>query len=216
MALVLRCPLFRVSDLRSSTVLTFLSTETSPVLVLELLETGALDDHLQTVKGERSVKQLIRYILDVLAAMVYLSQRSFVHRDIAARNVLVSRTEQCKLSDFGLSRELDTPESTYVSTGGRVALKWAAPEAFGDHRFTSASDVWSFGVLMWEVLSFGEAPFDNLSVQRTVMYLAQGNRLDKPEICPPILYQFMRRCWLDKEDLRPTFSELHQLVISLQ
>ena len=94
----------------------------------------------------------------------------------------MSRSEQCKLSDFGLSRELEEPDGMYLSQGGRVALKWAAPESLNHQRFTTASDVWSCGVLMWEVLSFGKEPYEALNMMATLSFTSQGGRLSKPEV----------------------------------
>jgi serine/threonine protein kinase len=153
-----------------------------PYLVLELMENGALDLFLIQFRNQRPLHVLIRYIGDVVAGMVYLSNRKFIHRDLAARNILVSWDEHCKISDFGLTRKMDS-QSMYVSQGGRVAIKWAAPEALTDQQYTNASDVWSFGIVMWEVMTFAETPYGDWTGEKTIIEVTTNSyRLSKPKV----------------------------------
>ncbi|MEQ2202512.1 hypothetical protein XENOCAPTIV_004636, partial [Xenoophorus captivus] len=107
---------------------------------------------------------LVGMLRGIAAGMKYLSEMSYVHRDLAARNILVNTVLECKVSDFGLSRVLeDDPEGTYTTSGGKIPIRWTAPEAIAYRKFTSASDVWSFGIVMWEVMAFGERPYWDMS-----------------------------------------------------
>uniref|UniRef100_A0A8C6SEP3 receptor protein-tyrosine kinase n=1 Tax=Neogobius melanostomus TaxID=47308 RepID=A0A8C6SEP3_9GOBI len=143
------------------------------------------------------------------AGMRYLAERNFVHRDLAARNVLVNSNLVCKVSDFGLSRlmrGLDHNIPTYTaSLGSKIPVRWTAPEAFQHRKFSSASDVWSFGVLMWEVMSYGERPYWDMSNQEAV---ADQFRLPAPHSCPAALHSLMLQCWQADRGDRPGFDVL--------
>merc|ERR1712100_700844 len=122
--------------------------------------------------------------------MRYLSERGYVHRDLAARNVLVSKLEVCKIADFGLSRKLGD-DDIYVSRGGMVAIKWTAPEGVMGASYSSASDVWSCGITMWEVFSVGLNPFSGQSNEDAFRYIRRGGRLTRPEKCPEDVFKVM-------------------------
>ena len=115
--------------------------------------------------------------------MQYLSEMQFVHRDLAARNILVDSDLVCKVADFGLSRTLENdPHATYTTQGGKIALRWTAPECIRYREFTSASDVWSFGIVMWEVMSYGEKPYWNMTNNEVMQSIANGMRLPAPTV----------------------------------
>uniref|UniRef100_G1NN07 Ephrin type-A receptor 1 n=1 Tax=Meleagris gallopavo TaxID=9103 RepID=G1NN07_MELGA len=153
--------------------------------------------------------QLVNMLQGIASGMTYLSEHNYVHRDLAARNILVTRSLQCKVSDFGLSRILENDaEGTYETKGGKIPIRWTAPEAIAHRIFTSASDVWSFGIVMWEVLSFGDKPYGNMTNQEVMRSLEDGYRLPPPVDCPSILYELMKSCWSHDRMRRPHFQEI--------
>uniref|UniRef100_A0A8C6TG09 receptor protein-tyrosine kinase n=1 Tax=Neogobius melanostomus TaxID=47308 RepID=A0A8C6TG09_9GOBI len=179
------------------------------MIITEYMENGALDRFLRDHDGEFPSFQLVGMLRGIAAGMKYLSDMSYVHRDLAARNILVNNTMECKVSDFGLSRVLeDDPEGTYTTSGGKIPIRWTAPEAIAYRKFTSASDVWSFGIVMWEVMAFGERPYWDMSNKR-------GFRLPAPMDCPSAVYQLMLQCWLQDRSKRPKFGDIVPLLDKL-
>ncbi|XP_016100805.1 ephrin type-A receptor 2-like, partial [Sinocyclocheilus grahami] len=155
------------------------------MIITEYMENGALDQYLRDHDGDFSSYQLVGMLNGIAAGMKYLSDMNYVHRDLAARNVLVNGNLECKVSDFGLSRVLeDYPEGTYTTTGGKIPIRWTAPEAIAYRKFTSASDVWSFGIVIWEVMSFGERPYWDMSNHEVMKSINEGFRLPAPMGCP--------------------------------
>ncbi|OWK53286.1 Ephrin type-A receptor 2 [Lonchura striata] len=146
------------------------------MIITEYMENGALDKFLREKEGEFGVIQLVGMLRGIAAGMKYLANMNYVHRDLAARNILVNSNLVCKVSDFGLSRVLeDDPEATYTTSGGKIPIRWTAPEAISYRKFTSASDVWSYGIVMWEVMKA----------------INEGFRLPAPLDCPSAIYQLM-------------------------
>uniref|UniRef100_A0A8D2IYJ0 Protein-tyrosine kinase 2-beta n=1 Tax=Varanus komodoensis TaxID=61221 RepID=A0A8D2IYJ0_VARKO len=183
-------------------------TEEEPTwIVMELYPYGELGHYLEQNKASLKVQTLVLYTLQIGKAMAYLEAISCVHRDIAVRNVLVASPECIKLGDFGLSRYIEDDEY-YKASVTRLPIKWMAPESINFRRFTSASDVWMFAVCMWEILSFGKQPFFWLENKDVIAVLEKGDRLPKPDACPPILYALMTRCWDYDPSDRPKFKEL--------
>uniref|UniRef100_A0A8C2AJB4 non-specific protein-tyrosine kinase n=1 Tax=Cyprinus carpio TaxID=7962 RepID=A0A8C2AJB4_CYPCA len=179
--------------------------EEDPVwIVMELCQHGELGKYL--TKNLPSVT-LVLFSLQICKALVYLQGMNMVHRDIAVRNVLVATPESVKLGDFGLSRYIED-EEYYKASVTRLPIKWMAPESINFRRFTTASDVWMFAVCVWEIMSRGKQPFHWLDNRDVINQLEQGNRLPKPEHCPPALYSLMTRCWSYDPRERPTFTEL--------
>ncbi|MEQ2197098.1 hypothetical protein XENOCAPTIV_022928, partial [Xenoophorus captivus] len=149
--------------------------------------------------------QLVGMLRGIASGMKYLAEMSYVHRDLAARNILINSNLVCKVSDFGLSRFLqeNSSDPTYTSSlGGKIPIRWTAPEAIAFRKFTSASDVWSYGIVMWEVMSFGERPYWDMSNQD------QDYRLPPPPDCPSHLHQLMLDCWQKDRSARPRFTDL--------
>uniref|UniRef100_A0A670HYK0 non-specific protein-tyrosine kinase n=1 Tax=Podarcis muralis TaxID=64176 RepID=A0A670HYK0_PODMU len=183
-------------------------TEEEPTwIVMELYPYGELGRYLEQNKASLKVQTLILYTLQLGKAMAYLEAINCVHRDIAVRNVLVASHECVKLGDFGLSRYIEDDEY-YKASVTRLPIKWMAPESINFRRFTSASDVWMFAVCMWEILSYGKQPFFWLENKDVIAVLEKGDRLPKPDACPPILYALMTRCWDYDPSDRPKFKEL--------
>ncbi|XP_075882599.1 ephrin type-A receptor 2 isoform X2 [Nelusetta ayraudi] len=186
------------------------------MIVTEYMENGALDRYLRDHDGEFSSFQLVGMLRGIAAGMKYLSDMSYVHRDLAARNILVNNTLECKVSDFGLSRVLeDDPEGTYTTSGGKIPIRWTAPEAIAYRKFTSASDVWSFGIVMWEVMAFGERPYWDMSNHEVMKAINEAFRLPAPMDCPSAVYQLMLQCWLQDRAKRPRFGDIVNLLDKL-
>ncbi|RLV93196.1 hypothetical protein DV515_00013550 [Chloebia gouldiae] len=134
------------------------------MIVTEYMENGSLDTFLRKHDGQFTIIQLVGMLRGIGAGMRYLSDLGYVHRDLAARNILVNSNLVCKVSDFGLSRILeDEPDAAYTTMGGKIPIRWTAPEAIAYRKFSSASDVWSYGIVMWEVLAYGERPYWNMT-----------------------------------------------------
>uniref|UniRef100_A0A672G5M7 receptor protein-tyrosine kinase n=1 Tax=Salarias fasciatus TaxID=181472 RepID=A0A672G5M7_SALFA len=187
-------------------------TKSRPVMIVtEFMENGALDSFLRQNDGQFTVIQLVGMMRGISAGMKYLSEMNYVHRDLAARNILVNSNLVCKVSDFGLSRYLqeDTSDPSYTSSlGGKIPVRWTAPEAIAYRKFTSASDVWSYGIVMWEVMSFGERPYWDMSNQDVINAIEQDYRLPPPMDCPSALHQLMLDCWQKDRNVRPRFTDI--------
>uniref|UniRef100_A0AAR2LZ56 Ephrin type-A receptor 7 n=1 Tax=Pygocentrus nattereri TaxID=42514 RepID=A0AAR2LZ56_PYGNA len=185
-------------------------TRGKPVMiVIEYMENGSLDAFLRKHDGQFTVIQLVGMLRGIAAGMRYLSDMGYVHRDLAARNILVNSNLVCKVSDFGLSRVIDDdPEAVYTTTGGKIPVRWTATEAIQYRKFTSASDVWSYGIVMWEVVSYGERPYWDMSNQDVIKAIEEGYRLPAPMDCPPGLHQLMLDCWQKDRADRPKFDQI--------
>ncbi|NWU54335.1 EPHA2 protein, partial [Dromas ardeola] len=170
----------------------------------------------QEKEGEFGVIQLVGMLRGIAAGMKYLANMNYVHRDLAARNILVNSNLVCKVSDFGLSRVLeDDPEATYTTSGGKIPIRWTAPEAISYRKFTSASDVWSYGIVMWEVMSYGERPYWELSNHEVMKAINEGFRLPAPLDCPSAIYQLMMQCWQQERSRRPKFADIVSILDKL-
>ncbi|XP_076011796.1 ephrin type-B receptor 4b-like isoform X2 [Genypterus blacodes] len=187
-------------------------TTSCPVMILtEFMENGALDSFLRMNDGQFTTIQLVGMLRGIAAGMKYLSDMSFVHRDLAARNILVNSNLVCKVSDFGLSRFLteNSSDPTYTSSlGGKIPIRWTAPEAIAYRKFTSASDAWSYGIVMWEVMSYGERPYWDMSNQDVINAIEQDYRLPPPPDCPASLHALMLDCWQKERANRPRFCDV--------
>ncbi|NWY68938.1 EPHB2 protein, partial [Erithacus rubecula] len=187
-------------------------TKSSPVMIItEFMENGSLDSFLRQNDGQFTVIQLVGMLRGIAAGMKYLADMNYVHRDLAARNILVNSNLVCKVSDFGLSRFLedDTSDPTYTSAlGGKIPIRWTAPEAIQYRKFTSASDVWSYGIVMWEVMSYGERPYWDMTNQDVINAIEQDYRLPPPMDCPNALHQLMLDCWQKDRNHRPKFGQI--------
>uniref|UniRef100_A0A8C0ERY5 non-specific protein-tyrosine kinase n=1 Tax=Bubo bubo TaxID=30461 RepID=A0A8C0ERY5_BUBBB len=182
--------------------------ENTPIcLVFEFMENGCLSDYLRSQRGSFSKETLLGMCQDVCEGMAYLEQNSVIHRDLAARNCLVGESHVVKVSDFGMSRIVLDDQYT-SSTGTKFPVKWSAPEVFSYSNYSTKSDVWSFGVLMWEVFSEGKIPYENRTNGEVVEEINAGFRLYKPKLASKAIYEVMSHCWRMRKDDRPSFSVL--------
>ncbi|XP_059094700.1 proto-oncogene tyrosine-protein kinase receptor Ret-like [Tigriopus californicus] len=159
--------------------------------------------------------EILSFAWQIAKGMNYLTQMKLVHRDLAARNVLVGEGRVCKVSDFGLTRDVYVDETYWKKSNGRIPVKWLAPESLKDHLYTTKSDVWSFGVLLWELVTLGSSPYPGVPPERILILLNEGFRMERPQSCSMELYDVMTRCWNDNPDERPSFEELIDWLESL-
>ncbi|XP_023618536.1 ephrin type-A receptor 10 [Myotis lucifugus] len=181
------------------------------MIVTEYLSHGALDGFLRRHEGQMVAGQLLGLLPGLASAMKYLSEMGYVHRGLAARRVLVSSGLICKISGFGRGPR-DRAEAVYTTMSGRSPALWAAPETLQFGHFSSASDVWSFGVVMWEVMAFGERPYWDMSSQDVIKAVEDGFRLPPPRNCPSPLHRLMLDCWQKDPGERPRFSQIHSIL----
>ncbi|CAI8021504.1 Ephrin type-A receptor 4a (Fragment) [Geodia barretti] len=187
----------------------------SMMIVLEMMHIGDLREYLHSLKPSDTSESLaahtpallMSFCRHIASGMAYLSGKGFVHRDLAARNILVSKDEVCKIADFGMSRALKDTDY-YVSRGGKIPVKWSAPEALHYKKYSTASDVWSFGVLLYEIWTLGIKPYSTITNKEVYDKIQSGYRLPPPPGCPRAVYQTMINCWSTEPESRPTFPEV--------
>eukprot|EP00730_Choanoeca_flexa_P017408 TRINITY_DN8384_c0_g2_i1.p1 TRINITY_DN8384_c0_g2~~TRINITY_DN8384_c0_g2_i1.p1 ORF type:complete len:1077 (+),score=245.27 TRINITY_DN8384_c0_g2_i1:456-3233(+) len=188
-----------------------------PWIVMDYCINGSLDSFLRQAAEKTRLKyslaSKIHLALDVANAMCYLSSRGLIHRDIAARNVFVDSAAECKLADFGLARN----DTYYAASDRPVPIKWTAPEALTKGRFTTASDVWAFGILLVEIVLNGQLPYPGMSNEAVrVAVCAGGYRHPQMPEIPAEIYALMERCWHDMPSQRPTFDEIREELVRLE
>ncbi|XP_065061006.1 ephrin type-B receptor 1-B-like isoform X3 [Rhopilema esculentum] len=181
------------------------------LIVMEFMSNGSLQSFLQKNDDKFTPLQLLGMARGVASGMTYLSEKSYIHRDLAARNILVNDDMVCKVADFGMSREL-SKDDTYSTTGGKIPVKWTAPEAVQLKKFTIASDVWSYGILLWEVMCYGERPYWNWGNNEVLERLASGFRLPPPMSCPKVVHDLMLSCWHKDRVKRPKFKDIRGTI----
>ncbi|XP_048877551.1 ephrin type-A receptor 8 isoform X5 [Brienomyrus brachyistius] len=185
-------------------------TRSKPLMIItEYMKNGSLDSFLRRHNGQFTIIQLIDFLHGIADGMTYLADLGYIHRDLAARNIQVSSNLMCKVSDFGLSQVLGAgPDAAYTTAVGEIPIRWTAPEAITYQKFSSASDVWSYGVVMWEVMSYGERPYWNLTNRDVIKSVEEGYRLPAPIGCPGALHTLMLDCWQKHCNERPKFCQI--------
>lgn len=194
-----------------------LPQEGLPLVVLPYMKHGDLRHFIRCEKRNPTVKDLIGFGLQVTKGMEYLAQKKFVHRDLAARNCMLDESYTVKVADFGMARDVFDKEyySVQDHRKAKLPVKWMAIESLQTQKFTTKSDVWSFGVLMWEMLTRGASPYPEVDPYDVTHYLMKGRRLPQPQYCPDPLYSIMLECWDPEPDRRPCFATLVSAVSSI-
>ncbi|XP_043972553.1 protein-tyrosine kinase 6b [Gambusia affinis] len=187
-------------------------TESSPYYIItELMEKGSL---LQFLRGDEGQNQdaasLIDMATQVTDGMSYLEEQKSIHRDLAARNVLVGEDYICKVADFGLARLVKEP--FYISEEKKIPYKWSAPEAISHGKFSIKSDVWSFGVLLYEIMTYGSVPYPGINNREVYNKVKSGYRMEAPNKCPSFVHSIMLKCWQEQPEDRPTFKDLKDML----
>lgn len=178
------------------------------MLITSLMPLGCLHSYVRNNKNRIGSKPLLNWCAQIARGMAYLEERRMVHRDLALRNVLLQNPGLIKITDFGLSKFLDSNEEFYKAESGKVPIKWLAPECIQHRIFTHKSDAWAFGVTIWELLTFGDRPYEHLEHKEVLDFLLTGDRLPQPQICTLDVYKIILQCWLPDPESRPKFKDL--------
>lgn len=187
-------------------------TQEEPIyIVTELMRHGSLLEYLKGEGKDLKLTELIDMGAQVAAGMAYLERMNYIHRDLAARNILVGEGNICKVADFGLARLIEDDEYN-AHQGAKFPIKWTAPEAALYQKFTIKSDVWSFGVLLVELVTHGRNPYPGMTNAEVLAQVERGYRMPQPMNTPDALYQIMLDCWKKNEWERPTFDYLQSIL----
>uniref|UniRef100_A0A672FHB6 Tyrosine-protein kinase n=1 Tax=Salarias fasciatus TaxID=181472 RepID=A0A672FHB6_SALFA len=187
-------------------------TQEPILIVTEYMENGSLVDYLKTTEGSSlPMNTLIDMSSQVADGMAFIEEKNYIHRDLRAANILVSHELICKIADFGLARLIEDNEYT-AREGAKFPIKWTAPEAINYGTFSIKSDVWSYGILLTEIVTYGRIPYPGMSNPEVIQNLEQGYRMPKPENCPDGLYNVMCMCWQENPEDRPTFEYLRSVM----
>ncbi|KAH8347949.1 hypothetical protein KR084_002500 [Drosophila pseudotakahashii] len=178
------------------------------MLITQLMPLGCLLDYVRNNRDKIGSKALLNWSTQIAKGMSYLEEKRLVHRDLAARNVLVQTPSLVKITDFGLAKLLSSDSNEYKAAGGKMPIKWLALECIRNRVFTSKSDVWAFGVTIWELLTFGQRPHENIPAKDIPDLIEVGLKLEQPEICSLDIYCTLLSCWHLDAAMRPTFKQL--------
>lgn len=181
-------------------------------IITEYMENGSLVDFLKTTEGSNlRINTLIDMAAQVADGMAFIEERNYIHRDLRAANILVNHELICKIADFGLARLIEDNEYT-AREGAKFPIKWTAPEAINYGTFSIKSDVWSFGVLLTEIVTYGRIPYPGMSNPEVIQSLERSYRMPRPDNCPEGLYNVMLWCWKENPEDRPTFDYLRSVL----
>ncbi|XP_048513218.1 insulin-like receptor [Athalia rosae] len=193
------------------------------LVVMELMVNGDLKTYLRShrpdvcenfSKQPPTLKRILQMAIEIADGMSYLAAKKFVHRDLAARNCMVAEDMTVKIGDFGMTRDIYETDYYRKGTKGLLPVRWMAPESLKDGVFTSFSDVWSYGVVLWEMVTLASQPYQGLSNDQVLRYVIDGGVMERPENCPDSLYTLMRRTWNHKPNQRPTFLDIATMLLS--
>lgn len=195
------------------------------LVIMELMANGDLKSYLRSHRPDAesydpaaprqppTLKRILQMAIEIADGMAYLAAKKFVHRDLAARNCMVSEDLTVKIGDFGMTRDIYETDYYRKGTKGLLPVRWMAPESLKDGVFTSSSDVWSYGVVLWEMATLASQPYQGLSNDQVLRYVIDGGVMERPENCPDKLYNLMKRCWQHKPSARPTFLDLCAMLL---
>lgn len=190
------------------------SEGTPPYVVMELMENGDLKSYLRkireidTVTTGLDISRIIRMAGEIADGMAYLESKKFIHRDLAARNCMVSKDLVCKIGDFGMARDIYETDYYKIGQKGLLPIRWMAPENLSDGVFTSDSDVWSFGVVLYEILTMGEIPYQGFSNDEVLNHVLRKGTVIIPRNCSELILKLMEKCFKWRPSERPTFMEI--------
>uniref|UniRef100_A0A671YVD5 Tyrosine-protein kinase receptor n=1 Tax=Sparus aurata TaxID=8175 RepID=A0A671YVD5_SPAAU len=192
------------------------------LVVMELMTHGDLKSYLRSLRPDSennptgrsppTLKEMIQMAAEIADGMAYLNAKKFVHRDLAARNCMVAEDYTVKIGDFGMTR--DIYETDYYRKGGKglLPVRWMAPESLKDGVFTANSDCWSFGVVLWEISTLAEQPYQGLSNEQVLKFVMDGGYLERPDNCPERMHSLMQMCWQYNPKMRPMFHEIIEML----
>ncbi|XP_049874642.1 insulin-like peptide receptor isoform X2 [Pectinophora gossypiella] len=191
------------------------------LVVMELMEHGDLKTYLRSHRPDAdsslpkkddnnppTLQNILQMAIEIADGMAYLSAKKFVHRDLAARNCMVAGDLTVKVGDFGMTRDIYETDYYRKGTKGLLPVRWMSPESLKDGVFSSNSDIWSYGVVLWEMATLAMQPYQGLSNEQVVRYVVEGGVMERPEHCPDRLYELMRACWAHRPSQRPSFLQL--------
>uniref|UniRef100_A0AAQ4S4B7 Tyrosine-protein kinase n=1 Tax=Gasterosteus aculeatus aculeatus TaxID=481459 RepID=A0AAQ4S4B7_GASAC len=188
-------------------------TKTPPIYIItEYMANGSLLDFLKSDAGCRlQLPKLIDFSAQIAEGMAFIERKNYIHRDLRAANVLVSESLLCKIADFGLARVIEDDEYS-AREGAKFPIKWTAPEAINYGTFTIKSDMWSFGVLLFEIITYGKIPYPGMTKGEVISSVQRGYRMPQPGNCPNELYAIVMLCWKNKPEDRPTFDYMQSVL----